>query len=141
VKIRTGKKDVIIEVVEMGTIILKPKQHGMKKITITEVLFSTEVHMKVIAIQPMMMNGCQMELNFERMNIYIGENLVMSAKVGDNGLYTLWSHMAERNGLVMSLHQLPKADALRLIHNQLGHLHTRVILDMIKQGDGNWTAR
>ena len=102
--------------------------------TLQKVLFTPDASSNIIALKPFAEVGCVIEINKDGLTIYHGETVLITRKASQKGLYIIVSHVARNVGATcLSLSHMAKPDTIRLIHNQLCHLHPKAIKRMIRE--------
>lgn len=136
VNITTGKSNALLHITISGHLALKGCDSSFKGVDLCNVLYSPDASTNIIAIHPFVKKGCTVVIEEQRLKVLFNGQVILYGKDNGKGLYVLQSHCIEQTeqATCLSLHSIPKSDALRLLHNRFGHLNPEAIKQMCKEG-------
>ena len=130
----TGKKEAKMVIEQCGSLLLRPRGGEYREVTISKVLYSKDATMNIISVAALIKQGCNVIIQGRTLLVCRDSEPVIAGEADEKGLYHLSSHMAESTGACCAIRDLPKSDALRLLHVRLGHLNVDSIRRMIEEG-------
>ncbi len=126
--------NAVITIDKCGPILFKPCNDDVNRVTLTSVLYSANASANIIAIKPLIENGCKVVIEGKHLTILNKDSVVMQGIQNERRLYIVNSHTAHQvlDANCLNLTEMPKSDTLRILHNCLGHLHPVAIKKMIR---------
>ncbi len=134
-QLSTGKVESKLNIDTCGSIIFEPNDASMRRITLTEVLFSPNASANIVSLRPFVNADCDIVIKGDSLQISQCGKVILRGVRNTRGLYTLSSHHPPKkdSAVCMSLQTMSKVDSLQILHSCLGHLHPDAIKRMIRE--------
>lgn len=143
VRLSTGRKGSEIESTHAGVVRFDPTSKDFPNMVLTNVLFAPTAAANIISIAPFIQQGCHVVIRDKGLFVMKQNLVLMEGRADDRGLYVLMSHQGRNtqseevepvsHNVCLTIKDMPKPEALRLLHVRLGHLNIGAIKRMIAE--------
>ena len=135
VRLGTGKQGAVLHMNVSGSVTLIPHCEEVPRITLTNVLYTEQASSCIISLHPFLSARCCISIVENKMTISRHGRTILVGTQGEKGLFYMSSHSIVKRpeGACLSLLDMPKTDALRILHARLGHIGAESICRMIKE--------
>ena len=145
-RLSTGRKGADIQATMSGLVRLLPCEDRVREVSLSNVLFSPTVASNIISVAPFIEQGCHVIIRGRVLTVVQGDVVIIEGQADEKGLYHLTSHHPAFAGSTtgpsfgdgnyqscLTIRDMPKSDALRLLHVRLGHLNVEAIRRMVRE--------
>ena len=130
----TGLAGATLKASKCGSLLLDPRDKSVRSVLLEDALLATDAATNIIAIKPFIQKGCSVVIHGRRLSVMLDEEVVLTGEADEKGLYHLVSHSPRCQNSCLAIRDIPKSDALRLLHVRLGHLNVDAIKTMVTEG-------